>query len=239
MLPSDRENRAMHMGVEKVTNTDQSLLASPVLPAYSQKSRRVSEGGQGQVPIQEGDGMLLLDEDGNCIYEQPGWCVMHDQNGMVLWNSDRQLCIEQDEVDEDLLAMQTRLAHKQAQDSLVEQNQRLQTELSQVQFAHQTDVERAQELMLQKEAQSQADFRAMVAELEQKKAEFAEERHLALDKCETALHTQQAEGDVMLRTSQAESDTALHRWRATPLFWQNRSKATSSRLCSTQSGWHG
>ncbi len=27
-------NRAMHTGVEKVTNNDESLLASPVLPAY-------------------------------------------------------------------------------------------------------------------------------------------------------------------------------------------------------------
>ncbi len=32
MLPSGGENGAMHMGAEKVTNTDQSLLASPVWP---------------------------------------------------------------------------------------------------------------------------------------------------------------------------------------------------------------
>ncbi len=39
MLPSDRENGATHMGAENLTNTDQSLLASPVLPAYGQRSR--------------------------------------------------------------------------------------------------------------------------------------------------------------------------------------------------------
>ncbi len=32
MLPSDGENVATHMGAEKVTNNDQSLLASPVWP---------------------------------------------------------------------------------------------------------------------------------------------------------------------------------------------------------------
>ncbi len=60
-------------------------------------------------------------------------------------------------------------------DSLVEQNQWLHSELDQSQFAHQTNVERAQELMLQKEAQNQADFRAMMAELERKKMAWMEE----------------------------------------------------------------
>ncbi len=61
----------------------------------------------GQIPIRDGDGELLYDEDGNIIYEQPSWHVMRDQNGMVLWDMDGQLCVEQDEVDEDLLALQT------------------------------------------------------------------------------------------------------------------------------------
>ncbi len=39
MLPSNGENGAMHTGVEKVTNNNQSLLASPVLPAYDLSSR--------------------------------------------------------------------------------------------------------------------------------------------------------------------------------------------------------
>ncbi len=93
---------------------------------------------------------------------------------MVLWDEDGQLCIEQEDVDEDLLALQTRLVHKQAPESLVEQNQQLQAELSQAQFAHQSDVECAQQLIAQRDVQNQADFRAMVVELEQKTAEFAE-----------------------------------------------------------------
>ncbi len=169
----------------------------------------MSEGGQGQVLIQEGDETLLLDEDRNCTYEQPGWRVLCDQNGMVLWDSDSQLCIEQDELDEDLLAMQTRSVHKQAQESLVEQNQRLQTELSWAQFTHQSDVERMQEMMSQKEARNQADFRAIAAELERKKAEFAEERRLVLDKCEMALRDKQVEGDAALRANQADSNAAI------------------------------
>ncbi len=124
--------------------------------------------------------MLLLDEDGNCIFEEAGWRVMHDENGTILWNSNGQMCIEE-EVDKDVLAIQTRLAHKQVPatavqiDSLVEQNQRLQMELGQAQFAHQTYVECAQQLLSQEEAQSQADHSAMTAELEKRKAAFTEE----------------------------------------------------------------
>ncbi len=96
--------------------------------------------------------MLLLDEDGHCICEQPGGRELCDQNGMVLWDEDGQLCIEQDEVDEDMLALQTRSVHKQATESLVEQNQRLQAELSQAQFAHKSDVKCAQQLIVQRDA---------------------------------------------------------------------------------------
>ncbi len=53
---------------------------------------------------------------------------MCDQNGMVLWDADGQICIEQeDEVDKDLLVLQMRSVHKQAPESLVEQNEQLQT----------------------------------------------------------------------------------------------------------------
>ncbi len=71
----------------------------------------MGENGEGRVLILEGDGTRLLNEDGNCIYEDPGWCVMCDQNGSVLWDNDGQLCFE--EVDEDLLAVQTRSLRKQ------------------------------------------------------------------------------------------------------------------------------
>ncbi len=84
--------------------------------------------------------------------EQLGWHVLCDQHGMVLWDDDRQLCIEQEEIDEDVLALQTRSVHKQVPESLIEQNQQLQAELSQAQFAHQTDVEHAQQLIAQRDA---------------------------------------------------------------------------------------
>ncbi len=181
-LPSRAENEATHMGAGKVTNNDQSLLASPVWPMYDPHSERMSENGEGRVPIIDGDGTRLRDEDRNAIYKESGWHVLCDQNGMVLWNSDRQMCIEEvDEVDEDLLAIQTRSVCKQVpttaaqMDSLVEQNQWLQMELGRAQFMHQTDVERAQELLSQKEVQSQADHGAMTAELEKRKTAFTEE----------------------------------------------------------------
>ncbi len=178
MLPSDGDNGAMHMGPEEVANNDQSLLVGPAWPAYDRHNGKMGENGEGRVPILEGDGTRLLDEDGNCIYGEPGWRVMHDQNGSVLWDNDGQLCYE--EVEEDLLAVRTRSLCKQvltaAQlNSMVEQNQWLQQELEWLQFVHQTDAERAQELMSQKDAQNQSNFRAMTAEMERKKAEWAEE----------------------------------------------------------------
>ncbi len=166
-LLRDEGNGATHTGAEKVTNNDASLLVSPVLPAYDLSNRGVSESGQ--ILIRDGNGELLYDEDGNIICEQPGWHVMCDQDGMVLWDVDGQLCIAQDEVDEDLLVLQMRSVHKQAPESLVEQNQQLQAELQQAQFAHQSDVKRARQVIAQVEVQNQTDFRAMAAELEKKK----------------------------------------------------------------------
>ncbi len=122
---------------------------------------------------------------------------------------DGQLCVEQDEVDEDLLALQTRSVHKPAPESLVEQNQRLQMELQQAQFAHQSDVECAWQVIAQMEAQNQTDFRAMTAELEQKKAEFAEEQRRALETYEKTLGDKQAENDAVLCTSQAERNATV------------------------------
>ncbi len=74
---------------------------------------------------------------------------------------------------------------------------------------YQTDVERAQELMLQKEAQNQANFRAMVGELEWKKMEFTGERCLGMEKCEMALHAKQAESEAVLHAKQTESDATI------------------------------
>ncbi len=71
----------------------------------------MGENGEGQVPILEGDRTRLLDEDGNSIYEEPGWRVVRDKHGMVMWDNEGRLCIE--EVDEDLLTIQTKSVHKQ------------------------------------------------------------------------------------------------------------------------------
>ncbi len=152
MLPSNEKNGAMHTEMEKVPSNDRSLLDSPVLPAYDpSRTRRVSKNEQEQVPIQDGDGMLLHDDDGNCICEQAGWHVLCDQRSMVLWDQDGQLCIEQD-VDEDVLVLQTREVHKQVPESLFEQNQCLQLELNQAQLTHQKDVKRMQEEIAQRDA---------------------------------------------------------------------------------------
>ncbi len=162
----------------------------------------MNEAKSCQVPIRNGDGELLYDEDGNYMYEQPGWRVLRDQNGMVLWDDDGQLCI--DEVEEDELALQTRSVHKQAPESLLEQNQRLQVELQQSQFVHQSDVKRAQQMLTQAEAQNQTDFCAMVAELETKRMEFAEERRLELEKYQKALCASRADKEA--------SDTKWAAW---------------------------
>ncbi len=79
------------------------------------------------------------------------------------------------------MASQTRSVHRQApitaaeMDSVVAKNQQLQMELDQSLLMHQTDVERAQELMSQKDVQNQSDFRAVMAEFHQKQVEWAEE----------------------------------------------------------------
>ncbi len=49
-----------------------------------------------------------------------------------------------------------------------------------------------------------------MVELEQKKMEFAEELHLALEKYETTLCDKQAESDAALRASQADRNAAIH-----------------------------
>ncbi len=189
MLPSDEGNGATCTEAEKVTNNDKSLLASPVWPAYDSNCKRVSETESGQNLIRNGNGEPLSDEDGNQVYEQPGWHVIRDRTGMVLWDAEWQLCWE--EVDEDLLALQTRSVHNQVPESLVEQNQRLQAELEQLQFVHQSDVERGEQMLAQQEAQTQTDYCAMVAELEKKQMEFADERCQEWEKYQKALHASQ------------------------------------------------
>ncbi len=179
MLPSNGGNGAMHMGMEKAVEGDRTLSVSTVWSMHGQQWGQTGENGEGRVPILEGDGTQLLDEDGQFFFKEPGWCMMRDQNGYILWDHDGHLCFDQ--VDEDQLASQTRLVYRQApitaaeMDSMVEQNQQLRLELDQSLLAHQIDVEHAQEMMLQKDAQNQSDFRAITAEFEWKQAQWAEE----------------------------------------------------------------
>ncbi len=138
-----------------------------------------------QEPVCDENGQPLEDDDGNYFFAELGWHVIRDQFGMVCWDSERQLCWE--EVDEDELVLQTKSARKQASESLLVQNQRLQGELEQAQFTHQSDVERARELIARTEAQNQAEFREMMDELEKKKTEFAKEQRLEVERYEEAL----------------------------------------------------
>ncbi len=100
--------------------------------------------------------------------------------------------------------------HKPTPESLVEQNQWLQAELQQAQFAHQSDVKCAWQVIVQTEAQNQTDFCAMAAELEKRKAEFAEQQRLALEAHEKMLCDKQAENDAALRANQVAKNAAIH-----------------------------
>ncbi len=83
---------------------------------------------------------------------------------MVFWDADGQLCFE--EVDEDLLALQMRSVPKLVPETVFEQNEWLQMELQQSQLMHRSNVECVQAMLLQRDTQNQADFRAMTAELD-------------------------------------------------------------------------
>ncbi len=175
-LPSDGENGMMHTGTEEATEGEGTLSVSPVLSARGQ--RRRGENGEGQVLLLEGDGTQLTDENGQLLYEEPGWHLLCSQDGYAHCDDDGNHCF--DEVDEDQLAMMTQSVHRKEpvtaaqMDSVIEQNQLLRMELDQSLLAHQNDAERMQETMKQKDMQAQSDFRAMMAEFEQKKAEWVE-----------------------------------------------------------------
>ncbi len=83
-----------------------------------------------------------------------GWHLLRDQNRIALCDQDGALCFE--EVDEDQLAIRTRLVHRQVpvtaaqMDSVIEQNQQLWRELDQLLLMHQTDAEHMQEMTMQR-----------------------------------------------------------------------------------------
>ncbi len=114
-------------------------------------------------------------------------------------------------------------------DSLVQQNQWLQTELGRAQFAHQTDVEHAQELLSQQEAQSQANHRAMAAELEKRKTAFTEERRLEAERNETALRAKQKESNAAIRAEWIRSDEKQKELDTKWAAWVNQLQADQAK----------
>ncbi len=169
-----REKRAIFEAKHQQLSADSEVAVCYVaMEMESNGIQSTSSLGGEQVPVRNGDGMLLLDKDGNDIYEQAGWRVLHDQAGMVLWDGEGQLCWEQ--VDEELLVLKTRSVPDQVPENLAEQNQRLQTELQRSQLMHQLDVEHVERLYAQQEAQNQTDQRAMMAEFKKKQKEFTDE----------------------------------------------------------------
>ncbi len=223
-LPSNEKDRAMSTGVERAANNDTLLLGSPVWPRYSVnhvQRRRASKTEEGA--IRNGNGELLQDEDGYCMFVEPGWRVIRDQSGMVCWDSDGKLCFEQ--IDEDRLTLITRSVPRQAPESLFEQVQQLQTELEQLhanleqsQSVHRSDVELVQQQLAQAEAQKQADFRAMTAEMEKRKMEH--QQSLRMQKLAT--NDRWANWMQQLQTAQAEKEKdAADEYTAESLNWND------------------
>ncbi len=155
----------------------------------------MGEDGDEQVPLLEGNGNQLTDMDRQLIYKTLGWRLLHDQNGYALCDQDGNLCFE--EVNEDELAMMMQLVPQRAPvtaeqvDSVIEQNQQLQSELDQLLLAHRTDAERAHEIMKQRDAQVQSDFRAMTAEFEKRQVEWVKKVHVDKEKSDAAICVEQ------------------------------------------------
>ncbi len=172
---------------------------------------------EGQGAICNGDGQLLHNEDGNCLFAELGWRVIRDQFGMVCWNSDGQLCFEQ--TDEDSLTLMTRSVPRPVSESLVEQLQRVQAELAQshanlqqAQLVHRSDVEVVQQRLEQSEAQKKVDFQAMAAEMEKKNREHQQSLHAQKsandNKWATWMHQMQA---AQAEKQKDTADESVHR----------------------------
>ncbi len=208
MLLSDERDGATPTGKGRAAYNATLLFDSPVWPAYDLSRREVSEMEDGGNPILDENGEPLQDEDGNVMHEQPGWRVKRDQFGRVCSDEEGQLCFEQ--VDEDGLALMTRSAPRQAPESLIEQVQRLQTELEEAQCTHQTDAGRAEQMMVQTEAQNLTDIRAMMAELEKRKLEYQKSLRNAKAATDQTWTTwmQQLQDDLMRQIAELRQERA-------------------------------
>ncbi len=170
---------------------------SPVLLPHGQWGRvgdGTGENGNGRVLLLEGDGTQLVDTEGQHVYETPSWRLLRDQHGYALCDQDGNLCFEQADEDELALMMQlvprTALTTAEQMDSMIEQNQQLQSELDQSLLAHWTDAKQARDITKQRDAQVQSDFRAMKAEFEKRQAEWVKKVHVDKEKSDAAIHAE-------------------------------------------------
>ncbi|MCP4542675.1 MAG: hypothetical protein GY832_36595, partial [Chloroflexi bacterium] len=171
-LPGDGSGEATDAGMDRVASSDNALTDSPIFQSHRFGPQRVVQVDIGD---EQGDaicdeyGQPLVDGDGNYFFARAGYRAVRDQTGRVRWTEDGHLQLE---LIEDALALMTREVIVRTPESLSDQVERLQTQLVQSQqnlersqFAHRKDVERAQVVVDQAAAQSDADRRAMEAEM--------------------------------------------------------------------------
>ncbi len=209
----------------------------------------MGENGDGWVPLVEGDGTQLVDMEGQPVYETPGWCLLRNQHRYALYNQDGNLCFEP--VDEDELALMMRSLPRRAlitaeqMDSMIEQNQQLQSELDQSLLAHWTDAKRSHEAVKQRDAQIQSDFRAMEAEFEKRQAEWVKKACIDKEKrcgysCGVTVEqrTEQTERceEWMAFVQQLQDDQAKHQKEADDDHAHREAKI--EKQCVHQEQWH-
>ncbi len=113
-------------GTDVLTGTARSRTAVPlpsdvgpnaaVSPVWSMHGQwgQTGESGERRVPLLEGDGTQLTDENGQLLYDELGWCLMRAQNGYALCDNNGHLCfeeIDEDQLDSDEVSSQTSASH--------------------------------------------------------------------------------------------------------------------------------
>ncbi len=91
----DEANGATPQAKNKAPFVDETQwVDSPIWPPNAGRRRAVSEVRGGDKPILNEYGYLSRDEDGNIMFEPPGWRVQCDQFGRVCSDGEGQLCLE-------------------------------------------------------------------------------------------------------------------------------------------------
>ncbi len=174
-LAGDENGEATNTEADRAAKGDRTPIDSPIFQRRFGRHRvfGVEEDiGEEQEPVYDENGRPLEDNDGNYFYARPDYHAMRDLNGRVCWD-DRHLRFEL--IEEDMLAQNMTKGVGRTPESLSDQVEQLQmqlvesqAELEQAQFVHHSDVERAQEVVAQVEAQGEADRRVMEAELQKR-----------------------------------------------------------------------